>query len=111
MLRSIRIVSAVVFWLGITLLFLDFTGLAAGWLGWMARMQFLPAVLAGNFIVVALLVAMALIFGRLYCSVICPLGVMQDGFAALGRRSKRNPYSFSPARSVLRYTMLAVMIV
>lgn len=111
MLRSIRIVSAVVFWLGITLLFLDFTGLAAGWLGWMARMQFLPAVLAGNFIVVALLVAMTLIFGRLYCSVICPLGVMQDGFAALGRRSRRNPYSFSPARSVLRYIMLAVMIV
>ena len=30
----------------ITLLLLDFTGVAHKWLGWMAKMQFLPAVLA-----------------------------------------------------------------
>ncbi len=101
---------AVIFWLGITLLFLDFTGLAADYLGWMAKLQFLPAILAGNFIIVVLLGLLTLVFGRLYCSVICPLGVMQDGFAALGRRRKRNRYRFSPAKTVLRYIMLAVML-
>lgn len=110
MFKRLRILFAVIFWIGITLLFLDFTGVAARWLGWMAKLQFLPAILAGNFLVVALLVVLTLVFGRLYCSVICPLGVMQDGFAALGRRSKRNRYRFSPARNVLRYIMLGVMV-
>lgn len=110
MFKRLRILFAVIFWIGITLLFLDFTGVAARWLGWMAKLQFLPAILAGNFLVVTLLVVLTLVFGRLYCSVICPLGVMQDGFAALGRRSKRNRYRFSPARNVLRYIMLGVMV-
>lgn len=80
------------------------------WLGWMAKIQFLPALLALNFGVVGVLVALTLIFGRLYCSVICPLGVMQDVFAFFGKKSKKNRYSYSPARNILRYVMLAVML-
>lgn len=45
MLRKIRIALATVFFLGITLLFLDFTGTLHAWLGWMAKIQFLPAAL------------------------------------------------------------------
>lgn len=111
MLKKIRSIAAVIFWLGVTLLFLDFTGLAARWLGWIAKVQFLPALLAGNVLVIVLLVALTLVFGRLYCSVICPLGVMQDGFAALGRKARRNRYGYSPAKNILRYTMLVVMVI
>ena len=46
MLRKIRIILAAVFFIGVTLLFLDFTGTLHAWLGWMAKIQFLPAVLA-----------------------------------------------------------------
>lgn len=111
MLKRLRVFFAVLFWLGITLLFLDFTGLAAQWLGWMARLQLLPALLAGNLMAIAVLAVLTLLFGRLYCSVICPLGVMQDGFAALGRKARRNRYTYSPARSVLRYIFFGVFIV
>ena len=83
MLKKIRVALAVVFWLGITLLFLDFTGALHGWLGWMAKVQFLPAVLALNLAVIIGLVLLTLVFGRVYCSVICPLGVFQDGVAHL----------------------------
>lgn len=48
MLRKIRRTLAVLFFACITLLFLDFTGTLHAWLGWMARVQFLPAVLALN---------------------------------------------------------------
>ncbi|MDE6278423.1 MAG: 4Fe-4S binding protein, partial [Paramuribaculum sp.] len=47
----------------------------------------------------------------LYCSVICPLGIMQDGFGWLGKKAKKNSYSYSAPKSILRYVMLAVMIV
>lgn len=79
MLRKIRIAFAVVCFVLVTLLFLDFTGTLHAWFGWLAKIQFLPALLALNFGVVAVLVILTLLFGRIYCSVICPLGVMQDG--------------------------------
>ena len=111
MLKKIRTILALVFFIGITLLFLDFTGTAHRWLDWMAKVQFLPAVLALNAIVVIALIVLTLIFGRIYCSVICPLGVMQDIFAWLGKKAKKNRYSYSKALSWLRYTVLGVFIV
>lgn len=111
MLRKTRIILATVFYVLITLLFLDFTGTLHAWLGWTAKIQFLPALLALNVLVVAALVVLTLVFGRIYCSIICPLGVMQDIIAWLGRRGHRNRYGFSPERKRLRYALLALMVV
>ena len=113
MLRKIRIILAGVFFTCITMLFLDFTGTLHTWLGWMAKIQFLPAVLALNFGVVAALVILTLLFGRVYCSVICPLGVMQDIISWIhGRTKKKNRFrfSYSPAKNILRYGVLALFI-
>ena len=65
MLRRIRVLTALLFWVCITLLFLDFTGTVHAWLGWMAKIQFLPAVLALNAGVVLLLVVLTLVFGQM----------------------------------------------
>ena len=116
MLRKIRLTLAVIFFTCITLLFLDFTGTLHTWLGWMAKIQFLPAVLALNVIVIIALIALTLLFGRIYCSVICPMGVMQDIMARIGNwfkpKSKRKlPYSYSPAKTWLRYGVLALFII
>ncbi len=111
MLRKIRIAAALVCFVGITLLFLDFTGTLHAWLGWLAKVQFLPAVLAVDAGIVAALVVLTLLFGRLYCSVICPLGVLQDLFGHAGRRHKKNRYAYSPARTWLRRSLLALFIV
>jgi ferredoxin len=111
MLRKIRIVLSAVFFLGITLLFLDFTGTLHHWLGWMTKVQLLPAVLVLNVAVIAGLVLLTLVFGRIYCSVICPLGVLQDIFGWLGKKSKKNRYIFSKEVKWLRYAMLAVFLV
>ena len=65
MLRKIRITLAVICFVLITLLFLDFTGTLHFWFGWLAKIQFLPAVLALNVAVVATLVVLTLLFGRI----------------------------------------------
>ena len=109
MLRKIRIVLAAVLFAGITLLFLDFTGMLHEWLSWLAKIQLLPAVLALNVVVVVALVALTLVFGRVYCSVICPLGVLQDLLARLNRR--RNKYAYSKEVRWLRYPVLVLFIV
>ena len=110
MLRKIRITLAAVLFIGITWLFVDFTGTAYHWLGWMPKIQFLEAVLAGSLLIVVGLTILTLIFGRIYCSVICPLGIMMDIFGWLGKKSKKNRYTFSKAKSWLRYAMLVVLI-
>ncbi len=108
MLRKIRTVLAAVFFALITLLFLDFTGSLHCWLGWLAKIQFLPAVMALNVVVVVALVVLTLVFGRIYCSVICPLGVMQDLLARL--RRKKNKYDYSKEVKWLRYPVLVLFI-
>ena len=77
----------------------------------MAKIQFLPALLSLNIIVIVGLIILTLLFGRIYCSVICPLGIMLDGFAWLGKKSKKNRYSYSKPKTVLRYILLAIMVV
>ena len=108
MLKKIRTILAAVFFVLITLLFLDFTGTLHHWLSWMAKIQFLPAVMALNVVVVVALIALTLIFGRIYCSVICPLGVFQDILARL--RRKKNKYSYSKEVRWLRYPVLVIFV-
>ena len=86
MLKKIRVILAALVFVAVTLLFLDFTGAIHHYLGWLAKIQFLPAVLALNLVVVIALVILTVLFGRVYCSVICPLGVFQDGVANLSKR-------------------------
>lgn len=111
MLRKIRISLAIIFYIGITALLLDFTGTLHVWLGWMAKVQFLPALLALNLGVIGALVVLTLLLGRVYCSVICPLGVMQDIFGWLGKRQKKNRYRYSPAKNWLRYSLLVLFVI
>ena len=119
MLRKIRILLASIFFIGITLLFLDFSGSVQPWLGWMAKLQFLPSVMAINIVSVAVVFLLTLAVGRIYCSVVCPLGVMQDVFAWIGkqplfRKNKKskmaNKYSYSKPKTWLRLTALGAMV-
>lgn len=110
MLRTIRLTTAFICFTLVTLLFLDFTGTLHTWFGWLAKIQFLPAVLALNLGVVLLLIALTWIFGRVYCSVICPLGIFQDVVSWLAGKRKKNRFRYSPALSWLRYGVMVIFI-
>ena len=113
MLRKIRIILAALFFLSVTALFVDSTGTVQEWLGWTAKMQLLPALLAMNVVAVVALVVLTLLVGRLYCSVICPLGVMQDivSWVSGRRKKKKSRFSYSGEKKWLRYGILVVFIV
>ena len=51
-----------------------------------------------------------LLFGRGYCSVVCPLGVMQDAVSWIAGKRTKNRFRYSPALSWLRYGVLALFI-
>ena len=110
MLRKIRITLASLVFIGITWLFVDFTGTAHHMVGGLAKLQLLEAILALNVIVIAFLLVLTLIFGRIYCSVICPLGIMQDIFGWFGKKAKKNRYTFSKEKRWLRIGVLVGFI-
>lgn len=113
MLKKIRVCFAVLFFALVTLLFLDFTGTFHVWFGWMAKIQLVPAIFATNIVVILSLIVLTLLFGRVYCSVICPLGVFQDGVSNISgrRKGKKNRFRYSAAKSWLRYGVLALFII
>lgn len=110
MLCNIRRILAFLFWILVTLLFLDFTGTLHAYFGWMVKIQFLPALLALNVVVVVVLLAITLLLGRVYCSVVCPLGVFQDLISWVGGKRKKNRFSYSPEVKWLRYGVLALFV-
>ena len=105
MLKKIRIVLAIICFTLITLLFVGFSGSFNIWFSWLAKMQLIPALLAASFVIVAAILLTTLLFGRVYCSIICPLGVYQDGVSWLAEKTKKNRYKFRENRKMLRYSI------
>ncbi len=121
MLRKIRTISAILFSGLITFFFLDFTGVMSLEFHWLTHIQIIPALISISLPVLLVWIALTLILGRIYCSVICPLGIFQDVMnrlsAKFGRKNlnkkwnkRRKRFNYSPARNVLRWTVLAVTV-
>ena len=112
-LKTVRIVLATLMLLGITALLLDTTGVLRHYLGWMPKVQLLPALLAGGFLLVLAILVVTLQIGRFYCAVVCPMGVFQDIFIWVHKLlfGKKHPYRYRKPQNWLRYTVLALFVV
>src|SRR5674476_511828 len=77
-LKNIRVALAILLFLPIFLYLIDFTGKLPVQMHALLKIQWIPALLSLNLIIIALLVVISLLFGRIYCSTICPLGIFQD---------------------------------
>ena len=105
MLRTIRIILAAVCFAALCLLFVDVSGRFSPALAFMARVQFVPAMLAGSAGAVIGVLLLTLVFGRIYCSVLCPLGVAQD---VIGARAGRYRFRHSAPHTLLRLAVFFV---
>lgn len=97
-----------------TLIFVDFGRIGETWAATAVLYpQFLPslikftqtrALVATGFVFVLLL---TLLFGRLYCSTLCPLGTLQDMLIRLTRRfGKPRKFKYSKPQDALRHGIL-----
>lgn len=94
LLRWTRVALAAAVLILLTLFFLDFAGFIPSKTVWLVKIQFVPSILAGAFGVFASLIVLTLVFGRVYCSVVCPLGILQDATAFFARRFASVSYFF-----------------
>lgn len=113
-LKLTRVVVSVVIAAMITLLWIEYSDLVLNAFGWVERTQIIPAGLILSAVSVLVWLLVTSIFGRIYCSMFCPLGLLQDVAARLGRMSRRGSrrdYRYAPPMTRLRYCSLAVVAV
>lgn len=113
MLKKTRIVLSALFFGLITFYFLDFAEVLPNEFHVLAHIQLVPAILSVSIFSLISLIAITFIFGRIYCSVICPMGIFQDLVNWISKKTakKKKRFRFSPARNILRGAVLAVTIV
>jgi len=118
-LKTIRVAVSLIFLLLTTLIFLDPAQWIPAWLiNAITWPQFVPSLLKfiGSISLSALgfllFFILTLIFGRIYCSSVCPLGTMQDVISWFGRKFfKQKPLKFAKASNIIRYSVLSLVIV
>lgn len=112
MLKKTRIALALLIFLTIILIFLDFYGWLPVGFSFLADIQFIPALLAGNMIVFVSILILTFVFGRIYCSVICPLGILQDISTWIRKQivKKKLRFKFKNAKNIYRYTFLSLYL-
>ncbi|HTY38283.1 MAG TPA: 4Fe-4S dicluster domain-containing protein [Bacteroidota bacterium] len=118
-LKKIRVVAALVFLFLTTAVFLDFTGrIPAIFTRTLVSLQVVPSLirLASGVTLTSLallfVLLLTLLFGRVYCSTLCPLGTLQDIVIRLsGRVRRRRWYRYKPAPVLIHYSLLGVCIV
>lgn len=79
--------------------------------GWITKFQIIPLILAGSVPWLLAWVIATFIFGRIYCSTVCPLGTFQDcvsRVSALLRKKSR--YHYTPPIWSVRWFFLIVML-
>jgi len=116
-LKTLRVIIALFFILLITLFFVDFKNLLPTKIHGVLHLQLVPAILAGTVFVVIFLLLLTFLFGRVYCSFICPAGIFQDIFIRFSkwkrfRKNKRKRrFSFHKSSNILRYSILGLTVI
>ncbi len=121
LLKAVRIFAAIVFFIPIFLYLCDFLDLIPNAFGQLTRIQLAPAILSGSVVTLVVLLLLTLLFGRIYCSVICPLGILQDFILHLSGRGRRQSkaggnrkkrwFKYSEPQHCVRYGLLALCVV
>ena len=66
MLRLLRIIAALVLFLGITLYFVDFARFLPTQFSWLERIQLVPALKSHTWIIIGSLLGATILLGRIY---------------------------------------------
>ncbi len=115
-LRRFRIAISLLIFIALVICFADIYNLTGHALTGLLHWQFVPALLgvaSGSLGILLFFLLFTLLFGRVYCSTLCPLGTYQDmvrRLANLFKSKKARRMSYSKPHTILRYTLLVTAL-
>ncbi len=107
MYRTVRIIRIII---SLIAMAVPTWALIAGYDSVFVRMQILTALLSGAAVCLVFWAVVALIYGRIYCSTVCPLGTLMDCVSAFSRavRRKKSDYRHCEPASRTRVVFLII---
>ncbi|MDR1203425.1 MAG: 4Fe-4S binding protein [Tannerellaceae bacterium] len=114
-LKGLRVLLAILFFIPILLFFIDFDSKLPNSLHALLHLQIIPAILGLSFGILAFQLILVLLFGRIYCSTICPVGVFQDiinRLFCIGKKKKKGSmrFKYSKPLNLFRYLLVGVTL-
>ncbi len=115
-LKTARVIAASLFFLLTTLFFVDFRGILPNEIHSLFHLQLVPAILGGMIFIVVFWILFTLLFGRIYCSFICPAGILQDFFIRISKRGKlkknkqKRWFSYKKPQNILPFILLGLSV-
>lgn len=115
LLKITRILLSLLFAAVITASAMGVTSFLPGFADWLSSVQIFPAVMSFSVVIFVVWLLVTLIFGRIYCSTVCPLGTLQDLFARLPRLTakgaRKHHYSWRRPVTRVQYVLLVAVMV
>ncbi len=118
-LKPIRIVVSILFFIPISLLFLDPRNSIPESINiFLVSLQFIPSLLKLFFYIgittigLAVLIILTLTFGRIYCSTLCPLGTFQDFIIRFHKNiNRRKQFKYVKSPFIFHYILLTITVI
>ena len=115
-IRRFRVLFSLLFLIGITCFFTAIRVQSVQWFSWLLKVQFVPALLSvfiASLWALAAILLLTLLFGRIYCSLLCPMGIFQDvviRISNLFKTKKQKRFGYIKEVRWLRYSILTLTI-
>ncbi len=116
-LRWARRIIALAVFTGLAYFFIAFSAKATALWSTLLGLQIVPGILGiatGGLVTVIIVLLLTLLFGRVYCSLLCPLGIYQDIIYRLGlfvRNKKKRRTRYAKPHNTLRYSILIIVVI
>ncbi len=116
-LKWVRVTVSLIFIIGITAAFIFFVNRESILFSHFLKIQFVPSLLgifSGGASVFVILIVLTSLFGRIYCSTLCPLGTFQDittRAANLFKSNKNRRFNYDKPKNWIRYTILSIVAI
>jgi len=115
-LKRIRIVVAIFIFFALTLIFLDFGNvIPVGLYSFFVSTQLIPSfirtlvVLSSASFGIFFVLVVTVLFGRVYCSTLCPLGILQDIVIRIAKRiNRRRRFQYKKQYYTLHYFLFVL---
>ena len=110
MYRTVRLIRIIISLIAMTV---PTWALLAGYESVFVRMQILTALFAGVAVCLVFWTIVTIIYGRIYCSTVCPLGTLMDCISASSRtiRRAKPAYSYTPPSPRTKLIFLVAAII
>jgi ferredoxin-type protein NapF len=114
-LKKARVALSVFFMIAITAAFIFFVNRESPFFSFFLKLQFVPSLLgvfSGGLLVFVILLALTFLFGRVYCSTLCPVGTYQDVVSRIAyyfKTKKKRRFKFSPVNNI-RYIVFGIVV-